>query len=192
MGQGSWNSLIKVNALEPCAYSPGPNPEWVALLPGSPEILELRLVHWAVELTGMDTLHYLSACLWARDLWWVWKSGDVGAWASFCPVASCGMLWRGAGTLLLSTSGGVPGGMYNDNLGTTKTQVVVVSPELPFLATLCPLLPLWGWKRKDLGREEQNIPLDFTISIVHSYSSCFFSQWLNQSIQTFFFSYCSS
>lgn len=82
---------------------------------------------------------------------------------------------RGAGTLLLSALGVVPSGIPK---GTTEAQVVV-SPELSFLATLCPLLSPWVWKRKEPGIEEQRAPLGFTSLFVHSYSSQLFFQWLD-------------
>lgn len=53
--KGDWGTErdgagLMSNAPEPCAYSPGPNPEWVVLLPGAPVTLELRS-EWAAQLT---------------------------------------------------------------------------------------------------------------------------------------------
>lgn len=86
-------------------------------------------------------------------------------------IASCGIPWRGAGVLLLSALGMVS---HKGTLGTSEIQMVA-SREVLFLATLCSLLPLWGWKRKDLGSEELSASLGFTESIVHSHSFLLFS-----------------
>jgi hypothetical protein len=63
---------------------------------------------------------------------------------------------------------------HKGTLGTSEIQMVA-STEVLFLATLCSLLPLWGWKRKDLGSGERSASLGFTESIVYSHSFLLFS-----------------
>lgn len=60
------------------------------------------------------------------------------------PVSAlCNLLWNArerGWTLLLSALGVVPSGMLKGNRVPRRHSFMVVSPELSFLATLCPLL----------------------------------------------------
>lgn len=116
----------QVNVLEPWVCSPGPNPEWVALLPGSPVVLELRMGSLGCSAYGNGhtpspgCLPVGQELLVATERWRCWGLGQL-----LPCVASCGIPWRGAGTLLLSALGVVLSVMHQGDLGTTSTQVML-------------------------------------------------------------------
>lgn len=87
------------------------------------------------------------------------------------------LLWntleRGWDAVALGT---VPSGPHKGTLGTSEIQMVV-STEVLFLATLCSLLPLWGWK--DLGSEEGSVPLWTSQRTLFTVTAHSFSQWLD-------------
>lgn len=98
VGDSSFN---KDNALELCAISsPGLNPEWVVLLPGSPVTVELRLraLGCSVYRKGHSLL---PGCLPVGHRLLVGLAVEMWGLGRLLPcITSCGIPWRGAGMLL--------------------------------------------------------------------------------------------